>query len=147
MTNSSLLIPWESGSRLKLPMVKVHIQSVASIDNLHLDGGPSAVFCPQVGRRTCRAVFRPACRRRGVCCVQGSEWPDMVKGGYYSVGGNDTTNTTRVNQVKVLTAACPAAARWRHCGVWRLCSASPGTSVWRARSTRVHRAPLARPRA
>ena len=48
ITNTSLLIPWESGSRVKLPLVKYHIASVASIQNLHLDGGPSSVYCPQV---------------------------------------------------------------------------------------------------
>jgi hypothetical protein len=48
ITDPALLIPWESGSRVKLPQVAVHVQSVASIQNLHLDGGPSSVYCPQV---------------------------------------------------------------------------------------------------
>lgn len=59
ITDPALLIPWYSGSRVKLPIVKFFIESIASIDNMHLTGGPSSVYCPQVNTVP---YFYVACR-------------------------------------------------------------------------------------
>ncbi len=56
-------------------------------------------FPPRAHGHVC--LLARACARVLTRALQGSPWPTYVKGGYYSVGGNDTSNTTRVDQVKV----------------------------------------------
>lgn len=45
---ASYLVPWEAGYRVRRPINAVHITSVAAIDTLGLNGGPTSVFCPAV---------------------------------------------------------------------------------------------------
>jgi hypothetical protein len=94
ITDPALLIPWESGSRVKLPQVAVHVQSVASIQNLHLDGGPSSVYCPQV-------------------CVEGLPMAARCMFPIWNVGehrGVDLLSMRGVSRDGVISTATPRAA-------------------------------------